>query len=54
MRSRRVSEAWIYSRILGAGADQFIPNLRTMWPRTWLPKPNVKRPPDSACRSQPM
>ena len=42
--------AWTYSRIRGAGADQFIPKRRTMWPRTWLPSPSVKRPPDIACK----
>ena len=44
----------MYSRIRGAGADQLMPNLRTMCPRTWLPSPSVNLPEDMDWRSQPI
>ena len=38
----------------GAGADHGTEKRRSLWARTWLPSPSVKRAPVEAARSQPM
>ena len=40
------------SRMRAAGWDQGIENRRSMWARTWDPRPSRNRPDDRACRSQ--
>ena len=45
--------ACTYSRMRGAGGDHVTEKRRSLWARTWLPSPRVKRPPVPAARSQP-